>query len=180
MLKAKAPLESTSEELATGGTANPVHAETISEVIAAAGPSLIACPLTCEVIDTTDVDALIDCYERVSRLDAKLYDAKVAIRHALADMTEGDAKTRRVRGKRRQAKVEFPSDSWDQSILRQAWQTYPQFRDEFLKIGTITPKAVECRKLAGTSGPAAFESFRDMVTKANRGSLGLPTITIET
>lgn len=136
-------------------------------------------PLTGEILDRDNVDDLIDSYERLKQTSDRCYAVQMEIRRILADKTEGDAKTRRIRGKRRAAKITMPDDSWDQSILREAFHSYPQHRDECLKIDTVKVMLREYKKLVNTSGPPDFETFRDMVTKANRGPTGTPALAVE-
>lgn len=154
-----------------------------SDLLSSLAPGYILDPITGEILDPADatyIDDLIDSYERISALDSKLYAAKCAIRQALADRTEGDAKTRRVAGKRRLVKLEFPGDKFEQSILKEAWQSYPQFRDEYLRIAEIAPKLREVKKLENLSGDESLCCFRDIVLSANKGNGGaLPTVKIE-
>lgn len=131
-----------------------------------------------EVVDRDDPDALIDAYEKVRQIELAVDNLKSELRKAIAAKTTGEAKTRYVVGRRRKAKVEMPSDQWEQSKLREAWHSYPQFRDDYLRIGKVDPKLVEVRKLERSNGDAAFNVFRDMVLGANRGPLGLPTVSI--
>lgn len=140
----------------------------------------IECPLTGEIIEPNDVDGLIDCYERLKLKNDQIYAVLLKIRLALAAQTEGDAKTRRVQGRRRRAVVEMPSESWEQSILKEAFNSFPQYRDQVLKIDTIGVKLREYKKLVNTSGPPDLTTFRDMVARANRGQTGTPTVKVET
>jgi len=150
-----------------------------NEPSAAIDQEILVCPLTGEVIDIADTDSLLDCYERVDRADKFNYATKLRIRELLAEKTEGNAKTRRVAGRRRLAKVTMPDDSWDQSILREAWNSYPKFRDEYLAISSLRVQSREFKKLVNTAGPPDLTTFRDMLTRANRGPQGVPTISIE-
>lgn len=136
-------------------------------------------PLTGEVLDRDDIDGLISAYARLKSVNDRCYAVLLELRRILASKTEGDAKVRRVRGRSRVAKVEFPSDSWDQSLLKEAFNAYPQHRDSVLKIDSIGVMLREYRKLVNSSGEPDFNSFRDMVTKANRGQTGTPTVTVE-
>ena len=136
-------------------------------------------PSTGEIISLTDVDAMISCLERVKQVNDQAYACQVQLRNALAGLTEGDAKTRRIRGKTRIAKVEMPSDSYDQKVLKHIWESFPQLREECLKIDTVGVKAREYKKIVGTTGEGEFEAFRDLLSKANRGPTGTPTVTIE-
>lgn len=139
----------------------------------------ILCPTTGEVVDLSDADELIDCLERITKLDQTIYVAKQRVKMAIADLCTGEQKTRYVRGKRRRAKVESPSDSWDQPRLKEAWNSYPQHRETALKIATIGVKLVEFKKMEKESGPADFEQFRNMIAGAKKPSGAVPTITIE-
>lgn len=139
----------------------------------------VLCPITGELIDADNIDGLIDCYERVKTANAALYPVELEIRQLLAAQTEGQAKTRRVRGLKRIAKIEMPDDSWDQPALRNIWAEFEAFRDEFLKIGTIDVKKREYAKLVNATGPKEFERFRDLLTSANKGMTGTPRVTVE-
>jgi hypothetical protein len=137
------------------------------------------CPLTGEIVSLDDIDGMIDLYENLKEKSDAAYACLIALRVALAKKTEGDARTRRIRGKRRAAKIEIPADSWDQSLLKESWNSYPQYRDQVLKIDTIGVQIREFKKIVNTSGPADFEQFRNMVTQANRGPTGTPTVKVE-
>lgn len=132
-----------------------------------------------EFVEVDDIDGLIDMYEEIDAVDKKVYGAKLRIRTALANLTEGDAKTRRVKGTRRTAKITMPDDSWDQSILKEVWNSYPDYADDVLAIAALRVKLREFKKLVNTSGTDAFNQFRDMITDANRGPVGTPTVKVE-
>lgn len=124
-------------------------------------------------------DVLVDLFEEVRTQEADLYDRKRALVAEIARRTEGDTKTRRLTGKDRTVKVEMPDDSWDQSILKEAFNAYPQHRDKCLKIGEINIQLREWKKIMNTTGEQDFNLFRDMVKSANRGPTGNPRVTIE-
>lgn len=142
-------------------------------------PLEIECPLTGEIVDADDVDGMIDLYESLKSKNDRIYSTLIRLRVALASLTEGDAKTRRIAGNRRTAKVEMPSDSYDGKMLRQAWDQYEEFRDDYLKIESIGVQGREVKKLVNTTGTDELNAFRDLITKANRGPTGTPTITVE-
>lgn len=137
-------------------------------------------PLTDAIIQD-DPDSLIDTYEELKTMSDRIYSVQVMIRRRLQEKTVGqtDAKTRRVAGNRRRAVLEMPSESWDQSILKEAWNSFPDLRDECLKISEIGVKLREYKKLVGTSGVAKLETFRDMVKAAQRPPSGVATVKIE-
>jgi len=136
-------------------------------------------PTTGEVVDPTDPDALVDAYDRIDKRCKVFNEARRRIAAAIAELTEGPKKTRRVRGQRRVAKVAMPDDYWNQSILKEAWHAYPDLRDEFLAIERIRVKKREWKKAEGTSGPKDFETFKGMVAQANVGPSGAPRVSIE-
>lgn len=143
----------------------------------------IVCPVTGELVELTDVDGLIDVFERVKKAQVELVEplrfAEMTIRRALGNLTQGETRTRRVAGRRRKAVVEMPGDAYDQSVLKEAFNSYPQFRDEYLRIESIAPKLREVKKLLGTAGPPELMQFRSMVEAANRGPIGTPTVKVE-
>lgn len=136
-------------------------------------------PLTGEIVSRQDADGLIDVFDQIKAVNDRLYAVKLELQHALYALTTGDAKTRRVQGKRRKAKVERPDDGFDQSILKEVWNSYPDLRDQVLKIDAIGVKKREYDKLINTSGDPSIECFRDMISKANRGPSGTPRVTVE-
>jgi hypothetical protein len=142
-------------------------------------PTEIICPLTGEIVDTSDPDQLIDCFERLKEADAQIFDAKRRVQFALAALTEGDAKTRRVRGRRRRAKIEMPDNGWSQSILKEAYHAYPQFRDELLRIDSVGVKAREFKKAVNETGPDDWSTFRNMIASAEQPATATPRVTVE-
>ena len=68
-----------------------------------------------------------------------------------------------------------------QSILKEAWQAYPQFREQYLKIDSVKPIAKELKKLeALQTDDAAFGAFAGMLKDAmEKGSEGLARVTME-
>lgn len=135
--------------------------------------------LSGEIIDTSTTDGLITALERVNSLDAQVYAAKLAIKQAIALKAQGGTKTQRVAGETRIAKVEFPSDKWNTSALKDAWEKFPQFRGDYLRIAKVDPQLREVKKLAETYGTPELEEFKKVVLGANEGPSGSPTITIE-
>lgn len=142
-------------------------------------------PFDGEVIDlnaaeSMDVDALLTLYERLDRINKQAYSVMIRVREKLASMTEGDAATRRVRGVRRVAKVAMPSVSFESAALKSLWNEFPDLREQVLKIESIGVQMREYAKLVNTSSDdARFVEFRDKLTKACRGRVGTPSITIE-
>lgn len=136
-------------------------------------------PLTGELIRTDDVDGLVDLFESLKKQGDAICVARIEVQRALASQVPGEKKTERIVGRRRAVKIEHPSTTWDSSKLKEAWNSYPQFRDQYLSLGTITPKLVEVKKLKGTQGPPDLETFKNIVMSAERAPTGNPSITIE-
>lgn len=134
-----------------------------------------------ELIHRDDYDSLIDAYEKLEAADRQIYSAKCQIRQALADaVKDGTGKTRRVQGHRRKAIVEMPSDGWDQSQLKSAWNAYPQLREQCMKIGTIDVMIREFKKLETTAAATPdVGTFKTMIEAAKKPATALPSVKIE-
>lgn len=142
-------------------------------------PTEIENPIDPELISTTDVDALIDAIEAWTKLDKEIYAAKTMAIRALVALTDSDARTRRIQGRRRKAVIEMPGTNWDNSKLKEAWNSYPQFRDQYLRIAEIAPQLREVNKLRETSGPPDLECFKSIIESAERQPTRNPTVKIE-
>ncbi len=164
----------TSEPAASGG-----DSELSSDALI--GLDEIMNPFTGEVVRVDDVDGLIGLYEGLDKVNKQAYAVLCRVREKLATHAEGDARTRRVRGVKRKAVLEFQSESFHQSDLKALWTEYDgeSFREEVLKIDTIGVKLREYRKLINTSGDERFTEFRDKLTRACKGAVGLPTVKVE-
>lgn len=178
------------------GTAAPQHAQNLgdlglfgSELAPANLPAVVDVhaveltlmnPLSGEIIDPDSVDDMIDQLESIKAINRQLYAVELQLRDRLAALTEGDAKTRRIRGERRAAKIEMPGLGWEQSKLKEAFAQFPEFRDEVLKIDSIGVKLAEYKKLKNTSSDdPEFLKFRDAITAACKGPTGNPSVTVE-
>src|SRR5262245_22069393 len=91
---------------------------TSNDVVDVHKPAAFINPLTGKEVDSDNVDRLIDVYEQLKAKADEYYAGVNAIKALLARKTTGDAKTRRVEGKRRVAKLEFPSGKFEQSVLK--------------------------------------------------------------
>lgn len=131
------------------------------------------------LVDVTNVDELATAYEEIRAAEQALRTRKLLVVEALARHATGTARTERVRGQVRRVKIEQPRASWDQKMLRQAWEQYPHYRDRYLKIEKIGVQMREIKKLRHEAGPPEFEEFRRLVLEAERGPTGQPRITIE-
>ncbi len=142
---------------------------------------LIADPITGELIDPTDADAMAEAYDRMEALAGDLAGAMKAIRVAFGDLaSEGDAKTRRVRGAKHRVKVEMPSPTWNQAALRQAWREWPQIAPEFIRIDRFGVRLREVAKIKNEAGGTDFAAFRRLLLGAEEAPTAPPRIVIET
>ena len=148
---------------------------------ATAEPGEVFDPCTGELVSTDDIDGLADllirCRERRDYLYVAIHEAERAI-VAKAPADDGP-KTKRVKGKTKTLKIEHPSAAWDSGKLREAWEAYPDFRDEYLAISSIKPRIREVKKLKETSGEPPFLQFRSMVCGAEKAPTASARITIE-
>lgn len=140
-------------------------------------------PITGEVIDTDDTDALIDCFERLKNRIAELYNTHNLVldrfKKRIGPLQDQDKRTHRILGKTRVAKLEFPPDTWNGSILKEAWNSFPKHRDQLLRIDSIGVKAREFKKFQEAKGEKDWETFRDMIARAKRPGTRNPKVTIE-
>lgn len=141
--------------------------------------SQIVDPITGEVLSSNDVDQLLEAYERIDAADKKLFAAKMFIRHSIGQLTTGSAKTRRVRGKTWQCAVEMADTNWDQSVLKELWNSYPVQSQEFLKIESIAIRKREVKKLMEMTGEPDLETFKKILRSAEKPATALPRIIIE-
>jgi hypothetical protein len=136
-------------------------------------------PTTGLVVNPSDVDSMVEMYGRVESECRKFYDLKRKIAQAMFERTTGNAKTRRLEGEKHRIRLEKPDDYWDQSILKEIWNSYPKHRDQFLRIDSIAVKLVPYKQLLNTAGPEDLEQVKKMLNRANRGPMGTPRIKIE-
>ena len=127
----------------------------------------------------SDVDALISCFESLKETADAISHARGLISQALAAKTDGDTKTRRVAGRTRIAKVEMPSTKWDNAKLKEAYNSYPAYRSQYLRIVEVAPDLRAVNKLRTMSGPPDLETFKKIVLAAEKPATNNPSITIE-
>lgn len=155
--------------------------EAARKAAAAAGENEIMNPVTGVLVNVDDIDSLIVGCDECKKLISELETFYRSLREIAWSKTTGDAKTRRLRGKQYQAKLEAGGRYPVQSILKEAFSVYPQFRDKYMKIGSINLQMREVGKLKSmTSDDPAFGQFKGMIEDAiAKGNDGLPTIALE-
>jgi hypothetical protein len=132
-------------------------------------------------LEELSVDQLIDAYQFHANEErmAREFKHKIAALLAAKAPRDPDCRTARVRGEQFRAKIEFPADAWGQSKLKEAYNAYPQYRDEFLVIERLKVKLREYDKAIRETGPEPFQQFVQMLKSANRGPQGPAKITVE-
>lgn len=136
-------------------------------------------PTTGEVIDPRNVDQMVEAYARLDALHREVGEALRSIRSALGELSNGDARTRRVRGDHHRVRLEMPDPTWDQKKLRQAWDEFPKLAQEFIRIAQFAPKLREVKKAENESGSPEFTSFRDLLMSAKEPSTAPPRVYLE-
>jgi hypothetical protein len=129
----------------------------------------------------SSVDDLICAYECHASTEQAARVAKLQIASqlaALAPMSDG-CRTVRLRGEHRRIKLEYPEPTFDQSQLKEVWNSFPKYRDLYLGIATLRVRLREFKKLLHESGGPDFSLFKQMLQSAQRESQGLPRISIE-
>lgn len=135
-------------------------------------------PSTGEILPR-DIDSLVSAFERVSGSIDEMVLFKKQIIRALVAKTTGEGKIRRVRGDLRQVKITMPDHYYTQSILKEAWNSYPKFRNEFLRIDSVAIRKREFKKLQKTAGQPDLENFKKMIESADVGPSGTPRVEID-
>lgn len=142
--------------------------------------SVLTDPVTLELIDTTDPDALADAVVRCGQLMGELSFVRAECSRMLAELSSGDAKTRRlVTPGGRTLKIEMPSTTFDGKTLKALWDSHAELARQYLRIASIEVQRREVDKLRNTSGPEQFEKFKALVLGAERPPSGTPRIVVE-
>lgn len=144
-------------------------------------PQEILDPTSGELIQPTDVDGLIALYGKLKERSDAIKVMQYQIREALAAMTTGETKTRRVEGAAHAGKLEWPSDEWDDAELLRLYREWPELRDRWLTIKKVGVKAVEFKKaLAMNSTEPGVNEFRDAIAACKlKPKATAPTLTVE-
>ncbi len=157
----------------------PITPTAVSEPPADEVPE-IECPLTGEQMPINDIDALAMSYSRITDHINRVDATRQRIRQVFAmQAAEQTTKTRRVLGRDAVVKLTMPDDSWDNGILKEAWNDFPDQRDRILRIERIAVQKREYAKVKDATGDDAMTALLGMVSDARRESTALPSVTIE-
>lgn len=136
-------------------------------------------PLDGRPVHADNVDELVDALEQAEQAGRALQAWRDELKGSLAALCDGEARTQRLRGGRRAVRIVAPPPKLDYSILREAWNSFPRLRDDFLRIERLSVKTREFKKAVSTNGPADFTSCIAMIRSAIRKSSALPSVVIE-
>jgi hypothetical protein len=137
-------------------------------------------PDTGKKIDPDDVDGLIDALEIVKRHMGRVFAHKAVLEEALsARVSKGKTKIRRVKGDRRTARIEMPSDRQDSTRLKAIVAKYKVIWPQLIRVSTYSIKMREYKKALGTEGNEAWNEFRDAVKTAILEPTAKPRVIIE-
>ena len=129
-----------------------------------------------EILETAD--DLIDAFEHLTEEKKRVEDKIRAIKDALYSLCKGEAVTQHVRGERRTCRVIKPKRCWDQRILRDAWDEFPEERNELLRIHALSVQLRPLDVAMRTSGPESWTAFRNAVVDAEVPSDRSPSVKI--
>lgn len=139
-------------------------------------------PVDGEIVSNTDSDAIWEAIAAARKMQEKLgafcANATAAI-CAMAEQPGEDRRTVRLRGDKYRLVIEYPADSWDNTILKKLWSERPDLARQYLRIERVAVQAKEVKKLKHESGDDNFASFRQALLAACRGRVGLPRVTME-
>jgi pimeloyl-CoA synthetase len=142
--------------------------------------SLLFNPETGKRLDPDDVDALIDALEIVKRHLSKCFDHKRAIEDALfARVSKLKTKTRRVKGDRRQARIEMPDKPQDRARLKKIVEKFKIIWPQLIRISAYSVKMREYKKAVNTEGSEVWNEYRDAVKSAILEPTAKPKVIIE-
>ena len=126
-----------------------------------------------------DIDGMAIMLTNVKAEIAKLRATECILRTQLANMTTGDAKTRRLVGEMVKLKIEMPSDMWQQSVLKTLWVDDVEMSSIYLRVDRLAPNLREVKKLENASGNARFAEYKRRLLSARQASTSLPVVTVE-
>lgn len=142
---------------------------------------IIQHPLTGELIDPTDIDALGDALIDINRCWDLLKVAKDSVVTAIAKHATEEGATRRVRGERHRIKLTMPKDHWSSSILGNVWgnANYEKWSRQYVRPSGFAPNIREIKKLENESGGPKFEEMKQLIFAARSEPRGLPSVKFE-
>lgn len=132
-------------------------------------------------IKTTDVGGMAQLYERMKKYADDAYTICATIRAVFKEMAPGKHATEFIQGGGMRVKVEHPGSVWNQAMLKDAWNRFPELRDRCMKIAEVGVNKTQFNKLDKTIEPGnpEFALFVCAIEAAKCESGALPRITVE-
>jgi hypothetical protein len=138
----------------------------------------IECPVSGELVPGEDVDALLAMYRRIKRVKDQMDDELRQLKAHLWNLTSSDNKTRYLVGEKLQAKLVEPSNTWDQSILRELHNSFPDLALRYMRIAELAVRKREVDQLRRSAGSKKLEGFKKILLAAERPPTSWPTVTV--
>ena len=119
------------------------------------------------------------CWAALKEEKTKISAVQSELARRLGDMTEGNAKTRRLQGDRIRAVVTMPYDNVDQTVLKEVWNSFGELCLRYLRLGRIDLNLREIKKLRNETGDDRFNLMKKMILGAISPGTASPSIKIE-
>src|SRR5262245_37265124 len=137
-------------------------------------------PLTGDTAETSDLDALARLYSANLDLLLKLRALDYNLRLAIAQLAQGEGRTRRAVGKDVIVRVETPGPDWDQATLKSLWQAGGVWAEKLLRVSQVAVNQTELNKLDQAGGTPEFIDFMAHLKSARRPASAPPRVVVET
>jgi len=131
------------------------------------------------VAKADNIDELCHLLSIVKEQSTRLKACEYECRSALALLTQGETKTRRLKGDRFTAKLTYPGDNWSQGVLKQLVKEDPEQSILYIRVATYAPNLKEIKKLEACNGNERFEAYKTKLLEARSPSLSPPTVSFE-
>ena len=129
--------------------------------------------------DVMDVDQLCEMLVKVQEEKGRLQACEWELRSALAMLTDGDAKTRKVVGSKYRATVTWPPDRWNQATLAELYATDINRSWNYIAVGSYKPQLKNIGRMEATSGNAEFEEFKSVLLNARQRATSPPSVKVD-
>ncbi len=145
----------------------------------AAARGEIVCPVSGEIVDGDDIDGLLAMFQRIQRVRDTMESQLRDLKAHLWNMTTSENKTRYLMGQRLEAKLQEPRASWDQSLLKELWNSFPDLALRYMRISTLSPNLREVDAMRRADGNPQFEGFKKIFLSAERPPTSWPIVTVK-
>jgi len=138
-------------------------------------------PLTGEVVDALDVEAMIAALSVVKQQIDDLKNYKVLLESRVSHETPGAAPTEHVLRGRWKATVKHPQPGWDKPKLKRIWAAYADnpHRETLLRIEGVAVNMRDFNVALKTSGDEGFTHMVDAIKDARTEPSGMPRVEVK-